>query len=346
VAWAESRHVPPLEAAAGGVCVAAFLAALAWAYLRDRGLALVLALIPTTYVVVSGFPLTPQLYIAERFTYLPSAGACLAAGWVFVRIGRAVAERARSTPGGEVDAPMPRWYAAGPPGRVLTIVFVGVIAVLGVRSAVRNTDWKSDDTLMLSALAVAPDSPLALRRKGDEQYRLGNFDQARALLERSLELNPRRTEPYLILADIYRKQGDIKALVDLGLRGETHLSRYRALLHLGGALWQVGRREDAERLVGQVVRVYPDFVDARLTLGGLLLEGKRPEQALEQFRVASTHEPHNGLAWYGMARAANALGRLEDARLYADRARRAGLPSHVPADPAGAVERFRDPPVR
>ena len=341
VAWTESRHVPPFDAVVGFVCVVALLAALAWACRRDRGLALVLALVPITYAVVSGFPFTPQLYIAERFTYLPSAGACLAAGWGLVRIGRVVAERAASRPGPRVESTLPRWHSAGVPGRILTIVLAGVILVLGMRTAVRNMDWRNEDTVMVAALAVSADSPLALRRMGDAQYRQGNHEQARALLERSLQLNPRRTEPYLILADIYRKEGDIGALVELSLRAEARLSRHRALLHLGGLLWQIGRREEAERLVRRVVIVHPDFIDSRLALGGLLLDGRRPEQALEQFRAASTLEPQNGLAWYGMARASAALGRADEARVYADRARSVGLPPHVPRS---AIEPTVDAP--
>jgi predicted Zn-dependent protease len=73
------------------------------------------------------------------------------------------------------------------------------------------------------------------------------------------------------------------------------------------------------------VSVHPKFAAPRVALGGLLLEGQRPDAALEQFRAATELEPANGVAWLGMARAAGALGRAEDARAYAERARSAGL---------------------
>jgi predicted Zn-dependent protease len=99
----------------------------------------------------------------------------------------------------------------------------------------------------------------------------------------------------------------------------------RQLFDVGGVLWQVGRRDEAERLVGEIVQLHPNYVPSRLTLGGLLLDARRPAAALEQFRAASALEPGNGLAWFGMAQAASALGRAEDARAYADRARSAGV---------------------
>jgi Tfp pilus assembly protein PilF len=335
-AWAESRRVPPLDALLGVACVIGFVAAFGWALRRHRGLALVLAFIPVTYAVVSGFPFTPQLYMAERFTYLPSAGACLAVGWMFVRIGQSVAGTARAAPGPGSESAIPRWDAAGAPGRALAVVLVGVIAVLTVRTAVRNTDWRNEETLAVAALAVSPNSPLGLRTRGHQEYRRGNYESARLLFEESLKINPWRTDPYVVLGDIYLKQGNPGALLDLAVRAEARIAHRRELLHLGGLLWQIGRRQDAERLVRQVVTVYPDFVRSRLALGGFLLEGGRPEQALEQFRAASALEPQNGLAWLGMARASAVLGRLEDARLYADRARSAGLPGALP--PSGGTQ--------
>ena len=332
--WVRTGRVAPLEVAAGVVCVAVFVVALVWACRRDRGLALSLAFVPVTYFVTSGFPFTPQLYVAERFTYLPSAGGCLAVGWVCARIGRAVVARARSASGPDAESAIPRWHAAGTRGLLLGVVFLGIVAALGIRTAIRNTDWRNDDAVTLAAIAVSPDSPLALRRLGHEQFVLRNFDKAREFLERSLELNPRRTEPYVLLAQVYRQQGDVQALVQLSVQAETYLARRRQLFDIAGALWQVGRRDEAERLMASVVAAHPDFTPARLALGGLLLDGRQPDAALEQFKTVTMLEPANGLAWLGMARAASSLGRAGEARAYFNQAQ--GLGAQSPPPPSHA----------
>jgi tetratricopeptide (TPR) repeat protein len=207
---------------------------------------------------------------------------------------------------------------------LLALVFLGIVAALGIRTAVRNPDWRNDDAVTLAAIAVSPDSPLALRRLGHEQFVLKNFDKAREYLERSLELNPRRTEPYVLLAQIYRQQGDVEALVRLGARAETYLARRYQLFEVAGALWQVGRRAEAERLMKRVVTMHPAFAPARLAFGGLLLEGGQPDAALEEFKTVTMLEPTNGLAWLGMGRAAESLGRAGEARAYFNRAQGLG----------------------
>jgi Flp pilus assembly protein TadD len=326
VGWYEARRVPAPEVAVGCLVVAIFVAAFVWALRRDRGLALVLAFTAATYALLSGVPFTPQLHIAERFTYLPSAGACLAVGWLFVWVGRKLTgQTASDDPRQAPESPVPRWIFAGTAGRVLGAVFAVVVVLLAARGAVRNTDWRSGDTIAAAALVSSPDSPLALRTLGHEEYRRGNFARARALMERSLKLDPWRADAYVVLAEIHLKDGDTDALVNVATRAEARLPKRRELVLLGGMLWQAGRREDAERLLRRVETVHPEFVQARLALGGLLLETGRPEGAFDRFRAASVLEPQNGLAWFGMAQAATALGRADEARGYVDRAKSTGL---------------------
>jgi Flp pilus assembly protein TadD len=337
VGWAETRRIAAPEVALGCLFVAIFVAAFVWALRRDRGLALVLAFAAVTYALLSGVPFTPQLHIAERFTYLPSAGACLAVGWLFVWIGgkltRQPASDERARP---PESAVPRWIFAGTAGRVLGAVFAFVVVLLAVRGAVRNTDWRSGDTIAAAALVSSPDSPLALRTQGHDEYKRGNFARARTLMEQSLKLDPWRADAYVILAEIYLKDGNTAALVNLASRAEARLATRRELVLLGGMLWQAGRREDAERLLRRVETSHPGFAQMRLALGGLLLETGRPEPAMEQFRAASVLEPQNGLAWFGMAQAATALGRADEARGYAERAKSAGLtlPQTRPPGPA------------
>jgi Tfp pilus assembly protein PilF len=329
--------VAPVAALWGALVTAGFLAAFVWAVRRHRGLALVLGLVPVTYAVVSAFPLTPQVFIAERFTYLPSVGACLAAGWVLCRGAERLAARARRAgAAGETPAP-DRTPGRERPGRLAVGALGGLVLLLAARSAVRSLDWRSDASLARATIATAPDSPLGLRGQAQEEIRRGNLEAARILLERSLGANPRRSEPYALLVPLYLQRGDVDRAVALARQAAAEVPQRQSLLHsLAGALWQAGRLEEAERLLRQVTASHPAFFPARLALGGLLLQTGRSQEALDQFQAASRLDPGQATAWYGMARAAQALGRPEEARGYAERGRAAQAAR--PADPGATRE--------
>ncbi len=338
---------PALEVLWGGIVIVGLLATLAWAIRAHRGLALALAFIPVTYAVISSFPFTPQLFIAERFAYLPSAGACLAAGWVLLRMGRRVsgAERGHRRPlSSEREAlvrpeepPIPVWMLAGWRGRTVFCILFGLLGVLAMRSAIRNPEWKSLETLFHAALSVSPDSPQALAAFGEREYKRGDYQGALPLLERSLELNPKRPEPYALLADIYIKRGEVERVIALSRQATAELpQRQTGLIHnLAVLLWQAPRVDQAEALFRQIVTRRPDYFPSRVALGRLLLESGRASEALEEFRVASTVTPGSPWGWFGMARASWALGRREEARAYADRGMRL-LPKASSRDREGA----------
>ncbi len=326
-AWNRVGRVEPLEVLWGSVAVVGVLAALVWAIRAHPGLALALALIPVTYVVVSAFPLSPQLYIAERLTYLPSVGACLGAGWLLLR----VAERAVGVVPGRIGSPhlqeilAPAWARARR-GRAASGFLLALLLTLAVRSAVRNTDWRTDETVSRSAIAVSAESPLALRGLGYEEYKRGNFEAARVLFERSIRLNPAAWEPYPILARIYVNAGETEKAVALYRQAVVELpQRFELTYDLGMLLRQAGQVGEAESLFRQIIADHPDFFPSHLALGEILLERGRPAEALELFRRAGAIKPDSAMAWFGMARASLALGHVEEARVYAEKARGAGL---------------------
>ena len=187
-------------------------------------------------------------------------------------------------------------------------------------------DWRTDQTVSRSALAVSAESPLALRGLAYEEYKRGNLEAARAFSELSIRLNPAAWEPYALLAQIYVKAGETEKAITLYRQTVVELPQRLELTHnLGGILLQAGRVEEAESLFRQIIADRPEFFPSHLALGGILLERGRPGEALELFRRAGAIRPDSAMAWFGMARASLALGRVTEARAYADRARGMGL---------------------
>ncbi len=152
--WSDPRVLAAL-ALLGGLAAGALLAARRAPVLT---IAAALWAVPLALTANLLFPI--GTIKAERLLYLPSAGICLAAGWLLWR-----------------------WHARRP--RAAAAVFGVVLALLAARTWVRNADWRDERRLYAAAVAVAPDSAKAhhnlaavLQREGDSAAALAHFTRA------------------------------------------------------------------------------------------------------------------------------------------------------------------------
>ena len=98
-----------------------------------------LAFAALTFSIVSNFVITIGTICAERLMYLPSAGVLIAAA---VGAERLTGQR----PGAAGASRTSRWRS--------------VLVLGGVRTWMRNRDWKNDSTLWSAAVEVAPRAAL------------------------------------------------------------------------------------------------------------------------------------------------------------------------------------------
>jgi tetratricopeptide (TPR) repeat protein len=133
-----------------------------------------LAILPTSNLL---FPIGSIM--AERFLYLPSVGFSIAAGWALCR----------------VSSMLGRLVSAS--GAVRMVVAVALPAVVlcafGMRTYVRNADWRDSLSLWRSAVAAAPNSfkthqGLANALWNDSRHEEPDIDAAIAEGERGLAL--------------------------------------------------------------------------------------------------------------------------------------------------------------
>jgi hypothetical protein len=123
-------------------------------------------------------------YIAERLLYLPSVGFCLLlADWLWVV---APSASASSSP-----------PARRPRATVALATTATLLLLYGVRTVIRNRDWRDEPALFASALRVCPRSAKALlnagvlaRRKGE-----GEGEEALRFFARAQAIDPTYCEP-------------------------------------------------------------------------------------------------------------------------------------------------------
>jgi tetratricopeptide (TPR) repeat protein len=230
----------------------ALVAAFAWivARWRHRG-EVVLG------VAILGIGIAPVLNVlpitevsAERFLYFPSLGYCLLAGTVAAEaIGR--------------------W-------RLQAIAVVAmVVAAFGVRTTVRNADWRDEVTLFRKTVEASPHSARAHLNLGNVYHRSGRHLEALAEFRRALDIDPGYAAAWSSSAGAYRA------------------------LH---------EPENALFCMNQALAIEPGNANFHNSLGTLRAQGRSLGVAVESFERALQLDPGLSRARYNLGLALYALG--------------------------------------
>ncbi len=229
-----------------GAAIAMGLALMAWRARRHPGAVLgfallALPLLPALYVPVLGEGL-----LAERYFYLPSAGAALLV---------AVALDAR--PALARCAVVLRAAAAG-----LTV------AVCAAATVQRNAVWRDDRSLWADAVRKEPGSAAAHEYLGYALLTHGQPEAAAASLTRALDLDPGRIDARTNLASalaVLGRSQEAIAHVEAVLRQQPRLAEAHAVL--GDALAAQGRLEDAIAAYQSALALNPSLAAVHNSVG-------------------------------------------------------------------------------
>ena len=229
---------------------------------------------------------------ADRYTYLPQIGLCLALAWAARTITGASAGRRRAC----------------------TVVGLVAVLILGITARRQVSYWKDSETLWRHTLACTSnnfvahgDLGLALAAKGRTAEAIGHY-------QRVLELKP----------------DDVKAHNNLGLalsdigKVEEAIGHYQKALtlkpddvkahnNLGIALRNVGKVEEAISHYRRALQLQPDYAPARYNLGIELQNLGEVEEAIGQFRIILELLPDHAATLVHLGHALATLGRVEEA---------------------------------
>lgn len=210
--------------------------------------------------------------MADRYSYLPSAGLFLAAVWAGSSCLR-------------------RW-------RLPTAVDWGVVTVLilacAALSRVQLSYWKDSETLFRRALTVTRGNYLAHNNLGTALFQQGRLAEAREQIEAALAIKP----------DYALAHKNLGAILDALGQPEPAISHYQEALRLNGrlaeacngmglALEKLGRVDDAERQYREAIRLKPNLADAYYNLGVLLQRSGHAEEAVRAFQTTLTFQPNS-----------------------------------------------------
>jgi tetratricopeptide (TPR) repeat protein len=238
--------------------------------------------------------------IADRFTYLPQIGICVALTW-------GLADAVRSLPH----------------RRLVCSVGAALILVVLMGCAWRQTSfWRDNETLWNRTLACTPPSRLAHRALGDAFLGLGQIDKAIEQYQTAIATEPdHATDCATSHSQLHYNFG--VALASAGRLDEAIEQYQRAVQlrpndvaahnNLGNALLIRGQLAMGLSHCREALRIDPEFAEAHFNIGNVLYYRGRVDEAIVEYRKALKTKPAFAEAHYGLGIALAKCGQLDDA---------------------------------
>jgi tetratricopeptide (TPR) repeat protein len=165
----------------------------------------------------------------------------------------------------------------------------------------------------------APNSIWMLQAQGEANESQQNYDAAITSFNHVLAIEPRRPGIHYRLGRIYLarftanqdpKDRDA-AVQEFTAEVEIHSLSGSAAYELANIAVQTGDREKARQGFESVLQQFPDFEEALVGLGGVLLDGESPQDAVTPLERATKIRPDDEVAWYRLAQAERSEGNKE-----------------------------------
>jgi protein O-mannosyl-transferase len=229
---------------------------------------------------------------ADRFTYLPQIGICIALVWGAADLCRSLPHR--------------RWVCGVSSALVLA-------ALMG--SARRQTSyWRDSETLWTRTLACTSGNYKVHNLLGNALALRGRTDEAIVQFQKSLDIKPDFPEAHYSLGVAAAGRGRLdEAIVHYQKTLAVNPNHANAHNNLGNALLTYGRLDDAQTHFLEALRVRPRFAEAHYNLGNILFVCRRLDEAMTEYRTALEIRPGYAEARYNLGLALANRGQFDQA---------------------------------
>jgi tetratricopeptide (TPR) repeat protein len=166
----------------------------------------------------------------------------------------------------------------------------------------------------------APNSIWMLQAQGEANESQKNYDAAIIAYRHVLELEPSRPGVHYRIGRIFltrftesgNAQDRDSALREFNAELEVDPRSGNAAYELANIAAQSGDREKARKGFEEVLQNFPDFEEALVGLGGVLLESQAPRDAVAPLERATKLRPDDEVAWYRLSQAERGSGNREE----------------------------------
>lgn len=221
---------------------------------------------------VIGFIQVGEQARADRYTYLPQIGVCLAATWGLIEFSNKWRRRQ------EVLA------------AIATVILIALLPL----SYLQVSYWRNSETVWNHSIASTDGNYIAYNNLGNDLMHKGRLNEAIPHFRKALEIFPHYAEANNNLG--YALANNEKWTEAIGFYETALRARpdyVKAHNNLGVALAVTDRTEEAVAQFREAVRLDADFADAHANLGHLFLQLGRRDEAASQLRDALRLKPND-----------------------------------------------------
>ena len=295
-----------------GIPVAALLAWRRLPYLFVGWFWYVGMLVPVIGVVQVG-----SQAMADRYTYLPQIGLCIAIVWGAAAVGQKFLFAgknamyhcfAEAVPGGTSDsdtASAKQWHTAARNAgyRRLVYVVASTLVLAGLMAcAWRQTSyWQNSETLWTRAATCMPANASLHDRLGSSLATVHKLNAAVAEYRKAIAIDPACASAHNGLGKALAEQGCVAAAIAECQKAIRLKPDYAdAHNNLGVILSDSGRTDAAGVRFRVALQIRPDFALAHSNLARILVKQGRNDEAIREYRFAIELDPdgaeaHNDL---------------------------------------------------
>jgi protein O-mannosyl-transferase len=225
---------------------------------------------------------------ADRYTYLPEIGICVAVTW---------------------------WLAEWRVGRVVFgSLMAGVLAGLMVCAWRQTAYWQNSEILWKHTLACTTGGYLAHYNLGVALDKNEKLDEAIVQYQASLQSNPDYAEAHYNLGlDLFQKGKVNEAIAQYQEALQINPDYAEAHNNLGNAFFQMGKMEEAIAQEQEALRIKPDNAETHYNLGNTLLQTGKVDEAITQYQAALQIKPDFVEAHNNLGKVLLQEGRTEEA---------------------------------
>ena len=152
------------------------------------------------------------------------------------------------------------------------------------RAALALKDSKQALAHLEKAVQLYPDFFEAQLLLGTTYINERKWREAEDALRRALQAKPEQPAPLFALGEVYRRQkryADAEKLIQDGLKLDEN--SWQGYFTLGRVYWEMGDAKRAGPPIGRTLQLKPDFAEAHLLAGNILLRFDAADRALVEY---------------------------------------------------------------
>ena len=202
----------------------------------------------------------------------------------------------------------------------LVVYRAGVIAILivaagfGVRTVVRNNDYRSSISIWQATAKTAPQNPRVYLNLGKALHLAGRIDEAIEQYTTAIEHNPDYTEVHVNLGASLKRQGKLDAAIKHYRKAlQIKPDMAEAYYNLANALEMQGKLEEAIAHHTKALTLNRHLHQAHYALADILSSQGRYGPAIPHYRSALNAKPQDPYLHSQLAAALAKQGRIDEA---------------------------------